>query len=263
MNKDVEILLKGMKAMIRGLYTSGLGMMKETKRLDVIANNLANANTNGFKSSGTVNGNFSEMLETVKMGKSQLSMDNYTPDVVSVYTDFCQGSLVSTSNSTDLAIINDDSSFFEVETNNGDRYYTRNGAFLINKEGFLVTSDNYKVLGENGYIQTDSYGRINVSGTGIVTNENGDILGKLSIRSFENPQSLERLGSSYLGMTENSTYKNFEGEVKQSFLEASNVNTVNEMVDMIEVTRAYEANQKVLQANDELLGKSATIGRIG
>ena len=249
--------------MIRGLYTSGLGMMKETKRLDVIANNLANASTNGFKSSGTVNGNFSEMLESVRMGKDQIDMANYTPDVVNVYTDFTQGSLISTSNSTDLAIINDDNSFFEVEADNGEKYYTRNGAFLINKEGYLVTTDNYKVLGEDGYIKTESYGNINVSGTGQVTDENGNLLGKLSLRSFENPQSLERLGNSYLGMTEISTYREFEGEVKQNFLEASNVNTVNEMVDMIEVTRAYEANQKVLQANDELLAKSATIGRIG
>jgi len=249
--------------MIRGLYTSGLGMMKETKRLDVIANNLANANTNGFKTNGTVNGNFSEMLESVKMGKSQIDMANYTPDVVSVYTDFTQGSLISTSNDTDFAIMNDDNSFFEVETDTGENYYTRNGAFLINKEGYLVTTDNYKVLGENGYIKVDSYGDINVSGTGNITDENGNYLGKLSIRSFDNPQSLERMGNTYLKMTDNSTYREFQGEVKQNYLEASNVNTVNEMVNMIEVTRAYEANQKVLQANDELLAKSSTIGRIG
>ena len=249
--------------MIRGLYTSGLGMMKETKRLDVIANNLANASTNGFKSSGTVNGNFSQMLESVKMGKSQLDMDNYTPDVVSVYTDFSQGNLISTSNSTDLAIINDDNAFFEVETETGERFYTRNGAFLINKEGYLVTTDNYKVLGEEGYIQTDTYGKISVSGTAQVTDENGNYLGRLAVRSFENPQSLERLGSNYLGATDDSVYMEFQGEVKQSYLEASNVNTVNEMVDMIEVTRAYEANQKVLQANDELLSKSTSIGRLG
>jgi len=249
--------------MIRGLYTSGLGMMKETKRLDVIANNLANANTNGFKTNGTVNGNFSEMLEKVQMGKSELDMANYTPDVVSVYTDFTQGSLVSTSNDTDFAIMNDDNSFFEVETDTGENYYTRNGAFLINKEGFLVTSDNYKVLGENGYIQTNTYGDIVLSPSGQITDENGNLLGKLSIRSFENPQSLERMGNTYLRMTDTSTYREFQGEVKQNFLEASNVNTVNEMVNMIEVTRAYEANQKVLQANDELLAKSSSIGKIG
>ena len=249
--------------MLRGLYTSGLGMMKETKRLDVIANNLANANTNGFKANGTVNGNFSEMLETVQMGKSQLDMANYTPDVVSVYTDFTQGSLISTANDTDFAILNDDNSFFEVETDTGENYYTRNGAFLINKEGYLVTSDNYKVLGEDGYIKIDTYGDISISGTGVISDNKGNLLGKLSIKSFENPQSLERMGSSYLKMTDASMYREFQGEIKQSFLESSNVNSVNEMVNMIEVTRAYEANQKVLQANDELLGKSSSIGRVG
>jgi len=249
--------------MLRGLYTSGLGMMKETKRLDVIANNLANANTNGFKANGTVNGNFSEMLETVQMGKSQLDMANYTPDVVSVYTDFTQGSLISTANDTDFAILDDDNSFFEVETDTGENYYTRNGAFLINKEGYLVTSDNYKVLGENGYIKIDTYEDISISGTGVISDNKGNLLGKLSIKSFENPQSLERMGSSYLKMTDASMYREFQGEIKQSFLESSNVNSVNEMVNMIEVTRAYEANQKVLQANDELLGKSSSIGRVG
>ncbi|MBQ7668436.1 MAG: flagellar hook-basal body protein [Clostridia bacterium] len=250
--------------MIRGLYTSGLGMLKETKRLDVIANNLANANTNGFKANGTVNGNFTKMLEKVQMGKTNLDMAPYTPDVVNVYTDFSQGSLISTSNSTDIAIINDDSAFFEVETQDGEKYYTRNGAFLINKEGYLVTTDNYKVLDRNGgYIRTDYEGALGISDTGEVTNSKSEILGNISIRSFENPETLERLGNTYLAMTDTSEYKEFRGEIKQSFLESSNVNTVNEMVNMIAVTRAYEANQKIVQAQDEMLSRANTIGKIG
>ena len=98
--------------MIRGLYTSGLGMERETKRLDVIANNLANASTNGFKTSGTTNGTFSKILEDVKVGSTKVNIANYSPDVVATYTDFTQGSLLNTGNNKDIAIVNDDNAFF-------------------------------------------------------------------------------------------------------------------------------------------------------
>ena len=249
--------------MIRGLYTSGLGMERETKRLDVIANNLANASTNGFKTSGATNGTFSKILEDVQVGNSQVDISNYTPAVVGTYTNFSQGSLLSTGNNKDFAISNDDSAFFEVEDLEGNRLYTRNGAFLVNKEGYLVTTDNYKVMGENGYIKLDGLLNVGLNALGEITQDNGAVIDKLAIRAFEDPQSLQRNGGSYWSADKNSQLREFEGEIQQSFLEMSNVNTVEEMVKMIEVTRAYEANQKVLQANDEILGKSSGIGRIG
>ena len=248
--------------MIRGLYTSGLGMQRETKRLDVIANNLANASTNGFKTSGTTNGTFSTIFETVKVGSSNVEIANYSPDVSSTYTNFTQGSLLNTGNNKDLAIANDDSAFFEVENQEGIKLYTRNGAFLVNKEGYLVTAENYKVMGEKGYIKLDNSLNIGVSVTGEITDAANGLIEKLSIKSFDNPQSLLKVGGTYWESTEISNLKEFEGEVQQNYLETSNVNTVEEMVKMIEVTRAYEANQKVLQANDDILGQSTSIGRI-
>ena len=249
--------------MIRGLYTTGLGMERETKRLDVIANNLANASTNGFKTSGTTNGTFSTILEKVKVGRSDIDISNYSPDVVDTYTNFSQGSLINTGNNKDLAIANDDNAFFEVENNEGERLYTRNGAFLVNKEGYLVTTENYKVLGENGYIKFTDGVNIGVSSAGEITDSLGNVVDMLSIKSFENPQTLSSIGGTFWTANEYSTFKAFEGEVQQNYLESSNVNTVEEMVNMIEVTRAYEANQKVLQSNDELLSQSSSIGRIG
>lgn len=249
--------------MIRGLYTSGLGMERETKRLDVIANNLANASTNGFKTSGTTNGTFSKILEKVTVGSSQLEMSNYSPDVVDTYTNFSQGSLVNTGNNKDLAIVNDDNAFFEVENDKGEKLYTRNGAFLVNKEGYLVTTENYKVLGEKGYIKLNDGVGIGVSNSGEITDSLGNVVAKLSLVSFENPQTLSSVGGTFWSANEFSTLRDFEGEVQQNYLEASNVNTVEEMVNMIEVTRAYEANQKVLQANDELLSQSNSIGKVG
>jgi len=249
--------------MIRGLYTSGLGMERETKRLDVIANNLANASTNGFKTSGTTNGTFSKILEDVQVGSTKVEMANYSPDVVATYTNFSQGSLMSTGNNKDMAIINDDNAFFEVENAEGNKLYTRNGAFLVNKDGYLVTTENYKVMGEDGYIKLDNSIDIGVSVLGEITDGSGNIVDKLSIKSFENPQTLLNVGGTFWEAGENSMLKAFEGEIQQNYLEASNVNTVEEMVNMIEVTRAYEANQKVLQANDDLLSRSNSIGKIG
>jgi len=249
--------------MIRGLYTSGLGMERETKRLDVIANNLANASTNGFKTSGTTNGTFSKIFENVQVGNSKVDIANYSPDVVATYTDFSQGSLMSTDNDKDLAIVNDDNAFFEIENAEGEKIYTRNGAFLVNKEGYLVTTENYKVMGEDGYIKLDNGIDIGVSVAGEITDGAGNVIDKLAIKSFENPQTLSSIGGTFWTANEYSNFKAFEGEVQQNYLETSNVNTVEEMVSMIEVTRAYEANQKVLQANDELLGRSNSIGKIG
>ena len=176
--------------MLRGLYTAGLGMERETKRLDVISNNLANASTNGFKTSGTTNGTFSKILEDVKVGNSKVDIANYSPDVVSTYTNFTQGSLLNTGNNKDIAIVNDDNAFFEVENAEGEKLYTRNGAFLVNKEGYLVTTENYKVMGDNGYIKIDDASSIGVSFLGEVTDTAGNLIDKLAIKSFENPQTL-------------------------------------------------------------------------
>ena len=249
--------------MIRGLYTSGMGMERETKRLDVIANNLAHASTNGFKTAGTTNGVFSKILEDVQVGKTKINISNYSPDVVSTYTDFSQGSLMSTGSDKDIAIVNDDYAFFEVENAEGDKLYTRNGAFLINKEGYLVTSENYKVMGQKGYIKFNNTTDIGVSYDGEVTDSSGTVIDSLNVKAFENPQTLLNVGGTYWTAGATTTEKEFTGEVQQNYLETSNVNTVEEMVNMIEVTRAYEANQKVLQANDELLSQSNSIGRIG
>lgn len=249
--------------MIRGLYTAGLGMERETKRLNVISNNLANASTNGFKTSGTTNGTFSRILENVKVGNSNVDIANYTPDVSSTYTNFTQGSLLNTGNNKDIAIVNDDNAFFEVENAEGNKLYTRNGAFLVNKEGYLVTSENYKVMGEKGYIKIDNATNIGVSSRGEVTDSSGKLIDILAVKSFENPQTLASVGGTFWEANEYSNLKEFVGEVQQNYLETSNVNTVEEMVKMIEVTRAYEANQKVLQANDDLMGQSNSIGKIG
>lgn len=248
--------------MIRGIYTSGLGMTRETKRLDVISNNLANASTRGFKADGTVQGTFKKQLDDIMISGSKIDIANYTPDVVNSYTNFSQGGLSNTGNLTDLAISNDDYAFFAVENISGQELYTRDGGFTIDKDRFLVTTEGYKVLGENGYINLadESFA---ISSNGIITNGSGEVLDNLKVVSFENPETLNKVGNNLMVAHETSITREFQGEVQQGFLEMSNVNTVNEMINMISVSRAYEANQKVLQTQDEMLGRAVSdVGRV-
>lgn len=248
--------------MIRGIYTSGLGMTRETKRLDIVSNNLANASTTGFKSDGAVCGTFKKALSDVMVSGSRIDVANYTPDVVNTYTKFSQGSLQNTGSTTDLAISNDDNAFFTVEDNNGDKLYTRDGAFIIDKDNYLVTSEGYKVLGTNGYININE-NEFGISVTGQISNNNGNVIGNLIITSFDNPETLSKIGNNMLEASDDSIVKEFSGEVQQGYLEMSNVNTVNEMVNMIAISRAYEANQKVLQSQDEMLGKAVSdVGKV-
>lgn len=248
--------------MIRGIYTSGLGMTRETKRLDIVSNNLANASTTGFKTDGTVQGTFKQKLDDVMVSGSRIDIANYTPDIVRSYTNYTQGSLSNTGNPTDLAISNDNYAFFTVEDNEGNPLYTRDGGFTIDKDRFLVTTEGYKVVGENGYINlADENFSIGIDGT--ITNNLGAVLGKLKITSFDNPETLSKIGNNLLSEGPDSIQKEFSGEVQQGYLEMSNVNTVNEMVNMIAISRAYEANQKVLQTQDEMLGRAVSdVGRV-
>ena len=249
--------------MIRGIYTSGLGMTRETKRLDIVSNNLANASTTGFKSDGAVCGTFKKALNDVMVSGSRIDVANYTPDIVNTYTKFTQGSLRSTGNSTDLAISNDDNAFFTVEDKNGNQLYTRDGAFIIDKDNYLVTSEGYKVLDTNGEYININDNEFGISVSGQISSNNGEIIGNLLISSFDNPETLNKIGDNMLEASPNSISREFDGEIQQGYLEMSNVNTVNEMVNMIAISRAYEANQKILQSQDEMLGKAVSdVGRV-
>jgi len=259
--------------MIRGLYTSGYGMMTLNRKMDVIANNMANVNTNGFKKDTVVFEEFSEVLVkrffdpgNVPPGRpadvGEMALFN---DIAQVHTDFTQGTLEHTALSTDLAISGDDSAFFCVavpDANNVYReYYTRDGSFKLDAEGRLVTRDGYIVMGMNGAIVLEG-SDFTVTENGEVV-QNGVTIDVLRIRKFENPESLRKFGYNLLTATEESVDGAFEGTIKQGFVECSNVNSVYEMVDMISVLRAYESNQKMIQYQDATLEKAVNeIGRL-
>jgi len=255
------------KKMIRGWYTGASGMIAQQNRLDTIANNLANVDTTGFKRDVTVSKSFSELLLRRKDFDGVYTVPEGSADAAPIigklgtgvetnenYTDFAEGSLKNSGLSTDFALHG--KGFFVIQTPNGERY-TRNGSFFLGKEGILETKDGYPVLGENGIIRLeDNKFKVNEDGM-IVTSENEVVDRFLAVR-FDNERYLQKAGNSFYMETEISGPAHIaEGDERpefiQNFIETSNVNVVNEMVRMIEVNRAYEANQKTIQSQDSMM----------
>ncbi len=270
--------------MIRGLYTGASGMLSQMLKMDVVANNLANIDKTGFKTDITVFKAFPEMLirRINDDGVRKFPLGSYDKmpivgrigtgvELNEVYTNFQQGSLKQTNNPFDFAI--EGEGFFVIETERGIRY-TRNGSFLIDKDNYLVTKDGYKVLGERGYIR--------VQGNNFVVNEKGEIIvnqdlyhrqivsniendwagstviDRFKIVTFRELRELKKEGNSFYYETEYSgkpqAPKNMP-KIRQGFIEQANVNIVKEMINMIEVQRAYEANSKSVTSHDMALAK--------
>ena len=254
--------------MIRGWHIGSSGMNAQQARLDAIANNLANADTTGFKRDIAVSKSFPELLMRRMNDDGVYETPFGSADVAPIvgkiglgvetnelYTDFEQGSFKQTSTHTDVALSGE--GFFAVQTPQGERY-TRNGNFLVGKEGILETKEGYPVLGENGYIHVADY-RFVVNQDGMVYSENDmELIDRLKVVRFDNERYLEKMGSSLYKDT-NVTGPAYiaEGNERpqflQGYIETSNVNVVNEMVSMIEVNRAYEANQKTIQSQDTMM----------
>ncbi|GAB6391679.1 MAG: flagellar basal-body rod protein FlgG [Treponematales bacterium] len=260
--------------MIRGWYTGASGMRAQQWRLDAVANNLANVDQDGYKKDIAAFKAFPELLlrrmNDDGVRRNPFGSADAAPiigklgtgvELNELFTDFAQGGLKETQSDFDLAL--DGKGFFTVATPWGERY-TRNGSFQRGKEGYLETKDGYPVLGENGPIRVDADG-FSVDKDGRVwskaPNETGDpgLLDTLKMVEFEVERYLEKQGSSLYRATDVSgpavvIEEGSRPRVIQGFVEASNVDPVLEMVQMIEVNRAYEANQKVIQTHDSMLG---------
>lgn len=264
-------------------------MNAQQVRLDALANNLANVDTDSYKRDTAIHKSFPELLlrrlnddgvyqhpfgsgdAAPIIGKIGLGVESNE-----VFTSFEQGPLKETESDYDIAL--DGQGFLAVHTERGERY-TRNGSFQLGKEGYLETKEGLPVLGEEGPIMIkannfliDKQGRIWVNAefhdgdpSRMVSRENnpwGEAvhLDTLKIVEFENDRYLAKQGSSLYRDTEISgpaQLMDIENRPKvvQGFVEGSNVNAVLEMVRMIEVNRAYEANQKTIQSVDGMLGK--------
>ncbi len=254
--------------MIRGWYIGSSGMNAQQNRLDAISNNLANVDTTGYKKDTAVSKNFPELLIR-RMGvdgvyKTSVGSADAAPiigelglgvETNELFTDFSQGSYKETSSRTDIALSTE--GFFAVNTPQGERY-TRNGNFMVGKEGYLETKEGYPVMGENGPIQ--------VGNLEYIVNEDGMIyfedsmqeVDRLKVVQFDDERYLKKQGSSlYIDTDISGPAYIAEGNERpltmQGYVETSNVNVVNEMIQMIEVNRAYEANQKTITTQESFM----------
>ena len=264
--------------MVKGLYTAFTGMVNEQKRLDVLSNNLANADTNGYKKEGTTSQTFADELairikDTSYYGMpKKLGVMSMGVHIGETYTDYSQGNYKITDNQTDFAINGE--GFFAIsytdKAGNTSVKYTRDGAFIVNTQGYLVTKDGDFVLNRNGAMNTDSNSRIQVNpNLPIVVTADGNIyqndvlVGDIGLVNFADYDYIAKFGENLYDIVDGATIVASEATMDQGCLEASNVNVVSEMVNMITISRAYQAGQKVINAVDETLDKAVNqVGRV-
>ncbi|SHJ67576.1 flagellar basal-body rod protein FlgG [Hathewaya proteolytica DSM 3090] len=255
--------------MIRGLYIAVSGMVVGEAKQGVITNNIANANTVGYKQDSLNVKNFGDVLisnyDKVKNGQNvrqDLGMLSKGSAINNVSTYFTQGVHQLTDRNTDMAI--QGRGFFNIERN-GNTYYSRDGHFNINQDGYLVNDMGDFVKGYNLYtgnlekINLDS-GDIHLSSEGNIS-VNGVERYRLEISDFPNYESLKKVGDNLYEGENPSTVTN--AVVKQKYIEKSNVNVVKETVEMMNNSRSFETNQRLVQVIDETLGKAVNeVGRL-
>ena len=265
--------------MIKGLYTAHTGMVNEMKRLDILTNNLANADTTGFKKEGTTSRSFADELaikikDTSNYGHSQkLGGVSLGAHIGQVYTDYSTGNFEITDNATDYAIEGD--GFFAIaftdKNGNTSVKLTRDGSFIVDNEGYLRTTNGDHVLNATGALNMnpdpENYVRINrledftVDQLGYIYQ--GELLvGTVGVVDVENYDYLQKYGENMYNLVEGGAVKATDARIHQGALESSNVNVVNEMVNMIAIQRAYDAGQKVIRSIDESLATTVNLGKV-
>jgi len=254
--------------MIRSLWTGTTGMHSQQLNIDVIANNLANVSTTGFKKSKA---DFQDLLyQVMKVPGSQTSNDTESPTGIliglgvkpsAVTKVFTQGDLILTQNELDIAI--EGPGFLQVTLPNGETSYTRDGSLKLDSIGRLTTSDGYEIT--PSITIPDSARQITISETGIVSAIIGDDnesteLGTMELATFTNNSGLAAQGKNLFrettasGAAQTGTPgEDGFGTLLQTYLEGSNVNIVEEMANMISTQRAYEINSKTIQTSDEMM----------
>jgi flagellar basal-body rod protein FlgG len=261
--------------MISSLWISKTGLDAQQTQIDVIANNLANVGTNGFKRSRAV---FEDLLyQTLRQPGAQSSQQTQIPSGLQIGTGVrsisteriqTQGNLQQTGNDLDVAI--QGAGFFQIQMPDGSTAYTRDGSFHLDAQGQLTTSSGYRLQpsvtipanAQTVTIGKDGTVTIKQAGQAATTQ-----VGTLQLAHFVNPSGLQSFGENlYLETASSGTPSantpgtNGIGTLSQGYVETSNVNVVEELVNMIQTQRAYEINSKAIQTSDQMLQRLAQIG---
>ena len=260
--------------MVRSLWISKTGLDAQQTKLDVISNNLANVSTNGFKRSRAV---FEDLLyQTIRQPGAQSSQQTQLPSGLQLGTGvrpvatesiFTQGAPLQTANERDVMI--DGVGFFQVLMPDGTTGYTRDGAFQQDINGQFVTSSGFVIQpaitvppnATSITIAVDGTVSAQVPGTPTPIQ-----VGNIQLASFINPSGLQKIGENLFLQTASSGTPNTNapgtngiGKLRQSFVEGSNVNVVEELVNMIQMQRAYEINSRAIETSDQMLQRLAQL----
>jgi len=266
--------------MVRSLWTGASGMIGQQANTDVIANNLANVNTHGYKKQRA---DFEDLIyQTIKVAGTPATEDTVVPvgiqmghgvKLADTQRVFSQGSLQQTDVPTDIAIAGE--GFFRIQMYDGSWAYTRNGNFKVDETGRMVNSNGYWLLPDIIMPELFLPDSINVTKNGRVSvkiPQDGDLVevdvGRIDLYRFPNPVGLTAVGENLFKVSQASGepipgtpgYEGM-GTLEHKFLEMSNVAIVQEMVNLIVAQRAYEFNSRVIQTSDNMLGTATTLKR--
>lgn len=257
--------------MLKEIYTAAMGMLTQQTRLEVIANNMANASTIGFKRESVFERNLIDARANFYNVPGDVERND--PPVGS-YTDFSAGAFTKTGNPLDVAI--DGNGLFTIQDDEGKIYYTRSGKFKLSTDGTIITMDGKILMGLSGplNVQAEYLSEPMITGetrsVDIRISESGEVfandydIGSLMIAKINNPETLQRVSNANFIPTEDSDIEYIlleEIAVKQGWLENSNVDIIREMVAMIELQRMFEAGSKVIKTNESTLDDSIRMGR--
>lgn len=254
--------------MLRSLYTAATGMVAQQMQIDVTSNNISNVNTVGYKKQRA---EFADLFQqTMEYAGTATSTTTTSPTGISVGLGvrptavtklFTQGNFKETGNNLDLAITGN--GFFQIQLPDGNTGYTRNGSFKLDSTGAIVTSDGYRLIPEI-VIPSDTE-QVNIGTDGTVSilqagETETQQIGQIQISNFINPAGLHSLGdNNYINTSASgdpltdTPGLNGLGDIRQGFVEMSNVQLVEEMTDLITGQRAYDANSKAITTSDEML----------
>lgn len=246
------------------IYTAASAGLYALRKLEVVSNNLANANTVGFKGQKLVSREqtFEDTLASkLPNMPERAALDHVrTPGVVDIQTstDFSLGSVTDTGNPLNVSVAKPNQ-FFVIQTPDGEAY-TRAGNFTLNSDGELVTPDGFPVVGEGGPIALPPEGNAKIAANGTVT-ANNEIVGQLRVVEFADLTKLERTEGTRFRAVDGAAPQTVEAELITNSLEMPNISVVSSMIDLIEANRSFESYTKVARELDSLT--EATIRRAG
>jgi flagellar basal-body rod protein FlgF len=255
--------------MLDGMRMATEGLLNMSVKQDIITNNLANVGTAGFRKESMVMESFSDVMarEMSSGGAGEVhgsgGMENRSQIYHKSVTHGGQGAIKETGNPFDMALDDNGKGFFTVQNNQkGTMEFTRAGTFRLSKEGFVCTADGGFLMGQNGPLQLKGGTDFKISDEGVVSMD-GKEVDRLLISVPDDAREIQRQGATAFVATGPGMKATNDFKVKQGYVEQANFNALTEMVELMQVSKNFEANQKALQSHDQRLQKAVNeLGRV-